>query len=53
MCSWPLEGVDNALPSLGAQLEDLLTTHIASIFSPVMLIQAVARWWKAMLSGPT
>jgi hypothetical protein len=41
MYSWTLEGVDNALPSLGAQLEDLPTTHIASIFSAIMLIQAI------------
>jgi hypothetical protein len=30
MRSWTLGGVDNALPSLSARLEDLLTTHIAS-----------------------
>jgi hypothetical protein len=53
MYSWTLEGVDNALPSLGAQLEDLPTTHIASIFSAIMLTQAIGRWWKALLLGPT
>lgn len=46
-------GVDNALPSLGAQLEDLSTTHVASIFSAIVLIHAIGRWWKAMLLGPT
>ncbi len=43
MCSLTSEGVDNVLPSLGAQLEDLPTTHMAPIFSAIMLIQAIGK----------
>jgi len=36
------------LVSLGAQLGDLVKTHIASIFSALILIQAIRIWRKAM-----